>query len=207
LALIAELMIGGESWLTGGVQGISSIPRPLSDTVGVDNYNLFYFAVVWALVGLVYLLFRRLQRSPFGRVLWSIREDEQVPKALGKHTTVFKLKSFGLGAAVAGLAGGLWAHFSRAITPGLLEPHLTFLILTAIIVGGTGSYLGAVIGTVGLMSLYQAVEYVQWSGPLGDKLPFIRMMIIGVVLILVMYYRPHGLLGDAERKTAGESGE
>lgn len=207
LSLILELVVGGESWLTGGVQGISSIPRPLADVVGTDSYNLFYFVVVWVLVGVVYLAFRRLQKSPFGRVLWSIREDEQVPKALGKRTFLFKLKAFGLGAAVAGLGGALWAHFSRAIAPALLEPNLTFLILTAIIVGGAGSYLGAVVGTVTLLSLYQAVEYIQFSGPVGDKLPFLRLILIGSLLILVMYFRPYGLLGNAERKSAGGHGE
>lgn len=207
LALIAELLVSGESWLTGGVQGISNVPRPLAGVVGIENYNLFYFLLVWAAVVVAYLLFRRLQASPFGRALWSIREDEQVPIALGKRTTAFKLKAFGIGAGLAGLAGGFWAHYSRAISPELLEPHLMFLILTAIIVGGTGSYLGAVVGTVVLMSIYQAVEYVQWSGPLGDDLPFIRMMVVGVALIVVMYYRPYGLLGNPARKSAGGRGE
>ncbi|MFC7172288.1 branched-chain amino acid ABC transporter permease [Haloplanus litoreus] len=101
-AELIRLMIHNEAWLTTGAQTLKNIPRPLSGVVPV-SYDLFYFVLVWATVGVCYLLFTRLSRSPFGRVLHAIRENDDVPLALGKNTTVFKLKSFGIGAAVAGL--------------------------------------------------------------------------------------------------------
>lgn len=202
IAEILTLIVANESWLTGGVQGISNVKEAFAGSTPV-TYNYVYLGVVLAVLVLTYLTFIHLSRSPFGRVLNAIREDEQVPKALGKNTMIFKLKSFGLGAAAAGLAGGLWAHFADAISPELLTPNLTFLILTAIILGGVGSYAGAVLGTVVLLSLYQGVQYVPQDIPLSSELPYIRMILIGAILILVMYYRPYGILGNKKRMQAG----
>lgn len=202
IAEILNLIIANESWLTGGVQGISNVKEAFAGSTPAA-YDYVYFGVVLLALVSVYLIFVHLSTSPFGRVLNAIREDEKVPKALGKNTIVFKLKSFGLGAAAAGLAGGLWAHFADAISPELLTPNLTFLILTAIILGGVGSYAGAVLGTVVLLSLYQGVQYVPQDIPLSSDLPYIRMILIGTVLILIMYYRPYGILGNKERMQAG----
>jgi branched-chain amino acid transport system permease protein len=205
IAEIMNLIVGNEEWLTGGVQGISSVKDLFSTSLALP-YDYVYFGVMLVALTATYLVFSRLSRSPFGRVLRAIREDENVPEALGKRTTLYKFKSFGIGAAAAGFAGGLWAHFANTISTQLMSPNLTFLILTAIILGGVGSYLGAVFGTVLLMSLFQSVQYLPEGIPLGDSLTYLRVIVIGVVLILVMYYRPYGLLGDQERMQAGHSG-
>ncbi|WP_251341910.1 branched-chain amino acid ABC transporter permease [Haloplanus halophilus] len=203
-AELIRLMIHNEAWLTTGAQTLKNIPRPLDGAVPV-SYDLFYFVLVWAIVGACYLLFVRLSESPFGRVLHAIRENDDVPLALGKNTAVFKLKSFGIGAAVAGLAGGLWAHYVYAITSIMFLPSVTFLIWAAVIIGGAGSYAGAIVGATVIVFLRQITRFIPGSVPFGDELAYIRLMVVGVVLILVLYFRPEGLLGNSERLQAGTS--
>ncbi len=206
-AEILRLMISNEAWLTSGEQTLRNIPRPLEGSVsGVVSYDVFYFGLVVLFVAASYLLFRRLADSPFGRVLHAVREDEDVPKALGKDTAQFKLKSFGIGAGLAGLAGSLWAHYVFAIQPTMFLPNLTFSVWAMVIVGGAGSYLGAIVGAVLITSIRQVTRFLPSDIPLGNELPFIRLIIIGALLILVLYYRPHGLLGDKERAMAGMGG-
>jgi branched-chain amino acid transport system permease protein len=203
-AELIRLLIHNEAWLTTGAQTLKNIPRPLDGALPV-SYDLFYFVLVWAIVGACYLLFTRLSHSPFGRVLHAIRENDDVPLALGKNITVFKLKSFGIGAAVAGLAGGLWAHYVYAISSVMFLPSITFLIWAAVIIGGAGSYGGAILGATVIVFLRQITRFIPGEVPFGDQLAYIRLMVVGAVLILVLYYRPEGLLGDAERLQAGTS--
>ncbi|GAB3314146.1 branched-chain amino acid ABC transporter permease [Haloplanus rallus] len=203
-AELIRLLIHNEAWLTTGAQTLKNIPRPLDGAIPV-SYDLFYFVLVWAIVAVCYLLFERLSSSPFGRVLHAIRENDDVPLALGKNTYVFKLKSFGIGAAIAGLAGGLWAHYVYAISSIMFLPSITFLIWAAVIIGGAGSYGGAILGASVIVGLRQITRFIPGDVPFGDQLSYIRLMVVGVVLILVLYYRPEGLLGDAERLQAGTS--
>lgn len=202
LAEIFRLVIYNEGWLTSGAQSLKNIPRPLSGIGGVP-YDAVYLPIVLVALGAAYLTFVRLAGSPFGRVLHAIREDEAVPRALGKHTARFKLKSFAIGSGVAGLAGALWAHYVYAITPNMFLPNVTFLIWAAVIIGGAGSYGGAIVGTVFVMGIRQLTRFLPGDIPLGNELPYLRLIIVGVALILVLYYRPQGLLGDRERMLAG----
>ena len=215
-AEMLRLIIGNEEWLTSGHQTLKNIPRPMEETipetlpiVGGAAYDAFYFLLVMAIVAGAYLLFRHLSNSPFGRVLHAIREDEDVPMALGKRTGRFKLKAFGLGAGIAGLAGALWAHYVFAIQPVMFLPNITFVIWAAVILGGAGNYLGAILGTAIIVLIQQMTRFLPTDIPLGDKMVYIRLMIIGALLIAVLYYRPYGLLGDEERSLAGlsEGGE
>lgn len=201
-AELIRLVIHNEGWLTSGAQSLKGIRRPLEGAVPF-RYDVFYFLLVAAAVAASYLVFRRLAGSPFGRVLHAVREDEDVPLALGKDTTRFKLKSFGLGAAIAGLAGGLWAHYVYAITPSMFLPNITFTIWAAVIIGGAGSYLGAIVGTVFIVGIRQVTRFVPSDVPFASDLPYIRLVVIGILLIAVLYYRPYGLFGDEERMLAG----
>lgn len=204
LAEIIRHVIAAESWLTGGVQGVASVERPFVDALGTANYDLYYLAMACAVLVGSYLVLVRLKRAPFGRVLHAVREDEAVPRALGKDVTAFKLKAFGLGAGLAGLAGGLWAPWAQAINPVIAGADLTFLIWTAVILGGSGSYAGSVAGTFFLVGIYQGVRYIPTSVPYVEKLTFVRFIVVGVLMLLVLYYRPAGLFGDRRRMEAGQ---
>jgi branched-chain amino acid transport system permease protein len=212
-AEMTRLVITNEAWLTAGAQGIKDIPRPLTGAFPLSlgglqlGYDLFYLVFLVGVLGASIVLFTRLSESPFGRVLHAIREDEDVPRALGKRTPVFKLKSFGLGAGIAGLAGALWAHYFFTINPTMFLPSLTFSVWAAVIIGGAGSYVGAIVGTAFIVGIRQLTRFLPSDIPLGSELPFLRLILIGAALILVLYYRPQGLLGDKERIEAGQAME
>ncbi|MFC7325342.1 branched-chain amino acid ABC transporter permease [Halorubrum rutilum] len=118
---------------------ISNNPKPVLD-------GLFYGIVLLVGVGLFYLLLSRTGKSPFGRVLKAIREDEDVANALGKDTDRFKLTAFVLGAGLMGLGGILWYSGQGSITPPSFRPNITFFVWIALIIGGAGSNTGSFLG-------------------------------------------------------------
>lgn len=207
-AEIMRAVVTNEGWLTAGTKAIRDIPKPL-ESVGATlpfGYDLFYFIFTWVVVGVVIWLMTRMSNSPFGRTLRGLREDEIVLKALGRNTEVLKLKAFAIGAGLAGLAGAMYAHYFTVIQPSTFGPVLTFSIWTAIIIGGPGSYVGAVLGMAFIRVIEQATRYVPRNVPLSSDMPYIRLMVIGILLLVVLYFRPQGLLGDKQRLMAGSEG-
>jgi branched-chain amino acid transport system permease protein len=199
-----RFVIANEEWLTGGVQSLTGIRQPLGDVI-TFNYDIFFLVVVAGTVFGVYLLVQYLSESPFGRVLHGIREDEDVLQALGKDTTKFKLKSFALGAAIAGLAGGLWAIYLRALTPGMFTPTVLFFVWAAVIVGGSGSHVGAIGGAIIIIGMQQVTRFLPQDIPFADIIPHVRVILIGLILIGILYFRPYGIWGDKNRMAAGDT--
>lgn len=196
LSEVVRLVALNEEWLTRGPDGISGIAHPFA-ALGVGNREAVYLALLGVIVVVSYLLLERLSRSPFGRTLRAIREDEDAVTALGKSVVSFKMRSLVLGAALAGLAGALYAHYIRYVVPEQFIPLVTFYVWIAVILGGTGSHLGAIVGTVVL------IVFMEGSRFIGDFLPFIdasqiaalRFIVIGLALILLLRFRPQGLFG------------
>lgn len=197
---IVRTIAQSEEWITEGNLGVTTVPRLFSSL----SQSL---SVTVALVGVTligsYYLYRRLSLSAFGRTLHAIREDSKVPRALGKNVLVFKVKSLALGAGLMGLAGALMAHYLGFFNPSVFPLSITFLIWSGLILGGSGSYRGAILGSVMLGVIHQLVRYIPSSIPFASELPHLRTMFIGLVLITVLYYRPYGLIGDKERLAAG----
>jgi len=145
---------------------IPNNPKPVIDGV-------VYGVVLLVGVGLFYLLLSRTGKSPFGRVLKAIREDEDVANALGKDTDRFKLTAFVLGAALMGLGGILWYSGRGSITPPSFRPNITFFIWIALIIGGAGSNTGSFLGgAIFAGLLYEGPRYfknlVETAFELGD---------------------------------------
>ena len=145
---------------------IANNPKPVVD-------GLTYGLLLLVVVGLFYSLLTRTGRSPFGRVLKAIREDEDVANALGKNTARFKLIAFVLGSALMGLGGILWYASRGSITPPSFRPNITFFIWIALIVGGAGSNTGSFLGgAVFAGVLYEGPRYfknlVEAAFDLGD---------------------------------------
>ncbi|WP_134671924.1 branched-chain amino acid ABC transporter permease [Halorussus marinus] len=145
---------------------IANNPKPVVDGV-------VYGLVLLLVVGLYYWLLTWTGKSPFGRVLKAIREDEDVANALGKDTNRFKLKSFVLGCALMGLGGILWYAGRGSITPPSFRPNITFFVWIALIIGGAGSNTGSFLGgAVFAALLYEGPRYfknlVEAALDLGD---------------------------------------
>ncbi|WP_418282770.1 branched-chain amino acid ABC transporter permease [Halorubrum sp. DTA98] len=222
LEFSAVEVIGDVLYGIGGVVGVSE---------SIVN-RLLYALVIIGFVVLFYLLLYRIARSPFGRILKSIREDEIVARSLGKNTQLAKVKVFTLGCALMGLAGILWIGSRSFATPESFMPIVTFYIFVALIVGGAGSNTGSVLGGfVFAAFLWEGPRFVRTIlrtnldvrspqtiydafvelaaldpmplvGYFVGSLDEIRWIMIGVVLVLVMIYRPEGLLGDRKEIAA-----
>jgi ABC-type branched-subunit amino acid transport system permease subunit len=157
--------------------------------------------IVW-LVGLVLLgLTWRASRSPWGRALRSIRDDEDAAEALGKATFRLKLQALAVGSAIAGVAGLLYAFQFSFFSPQDFEPLTTFFAYTIILLGGTGRIWAVPIGAAVFGFLYAGTRFFDFPPfSLMDSADraYVRLIIIGLVLIGLMYFRPQGLLGRRE---------
>jgi branched-chain amino acid transport system permease protein len=200
IAVTLQLVALNARWLTGGPFGLQFIPRPLQGLLGTGlAWNAAYLALVLGVVALAYGALERLVRSPWGRVLRAIREDETAAEALGKRAFAFRLQSFVIGSALMGLAGALYAHFVGYIAPEDFLPILTFQVWTMLIVGGSGNNRGALLGAL--------VVWLLWSlsgGAIRGLLPAaeqargaaLQIVLVGVALVAMLIWRPRGLIGE-----------
>ena len=171
-----QVLINWED-VTEGVRGIYGILPPVSNTVG-----LFYLIAGIAL--LVYALLDNLVRSPVGDTLRAIREDEISAASLGVHSAVWKAFAFGLGAAIAGLAGVFYPGFVGTLVPDAFGIIESFTMMAMVIVGGMGTMIGPVIGAIVLTFLPELLRGV------GE----LRLMIYGLALTLVVLFMPGGMV-------------
>lgn len=156
-------------------------------------------------VAAIYWALQRLVQSPWGRVLKAIREDEEVAKALGKNVFWYKLQSLMLGGAIAGIAGALYAWQLTTVYPDNFQPIVTFNAWTIVVLGGAGSNPGTILGAA-LFWAYDTITRFVLKDivPLEDaRLGAFRIMVIGLILIVLMMWRPQGILGKKEELTLG----
>jgi branched-chain amino acid transport system permease protein len=189
-----RLVILNETWLTEGARGLPGIPAPLRPRF-TGGYELFYLALGLVVVVLVFVVAERIRTAPFGRVLRAIREDPVVPAAAGKNVPFFKLQAFALGAAVAGMAGSLYAHYLTFLSPEQFDSTVTIYVWIAVIVGGSGNNKGVLLGALVLMGLLEGSRFLKDLVPVFSdvRLAAIRLMIVGLLLILFMMFRPDGV--------------
>jgi len=196
-AEVVRLIASNEIWLTKGTDGISGIPGPWKRALGPD-FNGVYFMIVVAVLAVVFVLMRRIDRSPYGRVLRAIREDAQVAQVAGKRVLYYKAQAFALSAAIAGLAGALYGHFTSYIAPDLFLPLITVYIFLAVASGGTGSPIGALAGAYMLMTLLESARFVVivLPGLSAVQRAAVKELLIALTLILVLRLKPSGILPE-----------
>jgi branched-chain amino acid transport system permease protein len=197
-AEVIRLIALNERWLTKGADGISGIKAPLKAELGGEGFMLFYLGMVTLIVLLTSVLLSRLDRSPFGRAMKAIREDQQLAAFAGKNILRFKLQAFALSAAIAALAGALYAHFQSYISPDHFQPLITIYIFLAVTAGGVGRTGGAVLGAYLVVIFLEATRFMtQWLPGLQPvQLASLREILVGLALILVLHVRPQGLLPE-----------
>lgn len=210
-----------EIWLTGGPRGVISFPLPLdaattewawvTSVVSAFRLTLPYYVilVIMALgaLALAFALYEILVRSPYGRVLKAIREDEEVAGALGKNVFVYKLQALALGSAVAAVAGALLAWENVYINPETFLPLFTFYAWIIVVLGGIGNNKGTILGSLTLFTIFEATQFLNLSQALGISLTqegALRVVVVGVLLVLLMMFKPEGILGNREEMVLGD---
>jgi branched-chain amino acid transport system permease protein len=193
--------------LTGGNQGLLGFDDAwldVSDTLLgwlpeslQDQFLLPLLIVTWLTLALLTALLALLQRTPWGRVLRAVREDEDAARALGKNVLAYKLQSIAIAAALGAIAGWFLALNLAFLNPTSFEPLFTFIGFTILVLGGLASYVGVAIGSIILWTLLEATRFIDL--PLAaEKVAALRFMIVGVALILLVAFRPQGILGKRE---------
>ncbi len=191
-----------KNWIpvTRGPMGLPGIPHAELLGFRFDTADKFLILGV-ACLGLTFLIAERILRSPFGRVLKGIREDETAVQALGKNSYRFKMVILVIGSGFAGLAGSLFAHYITYIDPTSFVMWLTFFVLLIIMLGGLGNNLGALVATVVFVVFREGLRFVtlpDWLNPAA-----LQQLLFGVLLIITTLFLPRGLI--PERKiTYGE---
>ncbi len=225
-AEVLRLMVRS-SWgepLTNGVFGIQGFATPFFDlnpfdggaVYGVGSWlvtgrRLWVMIIGWVIVLLFLVLTKRLMSSPWGRVIKAIREDEDATQSLGKNVFHYKLQSLMIGGAIGGVSGILLAIEQQNVTPDAFLPNITFILYVMVILGGAGTILGPVIGALAFQFIFFTFDALMASAQsdidiVGSILSpadagQLKLVLVGVGLILLMVFRPQGILGDPDEVT------
>lgn len=220
---IVRLIALNESDLTGGPQGTinlegagtaasfnaewlsfqNSVRGLLEGVLGDVSRDQTMLVIVWTVVVLLILLLQFFVHSPWGRVLKSIREDEDAASALGKNVFAYKLQALALGAALGALAGLFFAFQFSYFSPQDFDPLTTFFAWVIVILGGTGRNWAVPVGAVVFSVIFAGTRFADI--PLFDTADqaFLRLILIGLILIGLMAFRPQGLFGKREEMVLG----
>ena len=204
----------GASRGIGGLSGELGFFRPnfipegnygIGSSFVFNSRQLWSMLIAWSCVLVVTLLIRAWVRSPWGRVLRAIREDEDAARALGKNVVVYKLQSFVIGGSIGALAGALIALDAGSVNPGRWIAPLTFALYTVVILGGAGTVWGPVVGAVTYWFLLDFVDGALnnlWFDVSDTTSGAVRLALMGIGLMLLMVFRPQGILGSKKEMLA-----
>lgn len=235
---IAEIIIAilkNEDWLTRGVKNVIGLPRPTPYEVDLQNSDVFvaragslgvdavtastlwvkliYAGLFAVVLAILFVLAQRALHSPWGRMMRAIRDNEAAAEAMGKDVTARHLQVFILGSAICGIAGAMMTTLDGQLTPGTYQPlRFTFLVWVMVIVGGSGSNLGSVLGgfliwflwvqvePMGLMLMQTITTGMADGSPLKahllDSAAHMRLLTMGVILLVVLRFSPRGLIPE-----------
>jgi branched-chain amino acid transport system permease protein len=183
--------------LTNGPMGIQRIPMVSIFGFRVSPYDKWGFLLlVWIFVFLAYLFYERIAKSRMGRALEAIREDEIAATSMGINTTRYKVWAFVFGAAIAGVAGSLQAVFILSVTPSVFTFMVSIMVLCMVVLGGMGNFKAVILGAF----IIQFISYFPQLTGLSNVIPpQFKQVLFGVILVVMMIWRPQGILGRQQR--------
>lgn len=200
VAIAMESLMRNATWLTGGATGLRGFERPFEAIIDdAFTYNLLFLVFVLCCISLVYLFLETLVRSPFGRLLRAVRENERAARSLGKSPSAVRLTAFVIGAMIMGFSGALYATFYAFISPQDLAPILTFQIWAMLIVGGSGNNRGAVLGTLVVWGAWVGSGWLLTAlAPTHLQLytGSLQYILVGSIIVFALLWRPRGLLPE-----------
>lgn len=183
--------------LTNGPMGIQKIPMATIFGYRISPYSKWAFLImVWLFVVISYFFFARLAKSRIGRALEAIREDEIAASSMGINITLYKVMAFALGAFIAGVAGSLQAVFALSVTPGSYTFMVSIMVLCMVVLGGMGNFMAVILGAF----LIQFISYFPQLIGLSNIIPpQFKQVLFGLILVVMMIWRPQGIFGRAPR--------
>ena len=200
IAVTIQLVCLNWEYLTGGTLGLIGIPNPSKAWAeGPLAQNALYLLVVLIVVGLTFTALERIVKSPWGRTLKAIREDEVAAASLGKSPERVRLEAFVIGCMLMGLSGALYVAFIGYVSPWDFLPILTFQIWTMLIVGGSANNRGALLGALIVWGVWTMSGFVisrVIPSEIQSQGGALQAVLIGLILVVTLLIRPRGLIGE-----------
>jgi branched-chain amino acid transport system permease protein len=207
-AINARSLTGGNQGLIGFGDEWDSVSRTINgwlENLGwSDPETLFpLLLVVWITAAILTVALKVVQDTPWGRVLRAVREDEDAARALGKNAFAYKLQSLAIAGSMGAIAGFFLALNLAFVNPAEFEPLVTFTGYGILILGGLANYYGVAVGSLIFWTLFEGLRFIEL--PIEEQqVAALRFIIVGVVLILLMAFRPQGMFGKKEEMVLGE---
>ena len=199
---------GGTNGLFGFSESWDNVSGSIHDAIvslGWANAPTIFplFLVTWGVALILIFGMSRIQRSPWGRVLRAVREDEDAARALGKNVFSYKLQSLAIAAAIAAIAGFFLALNLKFIIPEEFVPLVTFIGYAVLVLGGLANYWGVAVGSIVLWTILEGLRFLEL--PFTDvQIAALRFIILGLILIGLMAFRPQGFFGKREEMVLGD---
>ncbi len=214
LSVIANSVITNVRPFLNGAAGIAQVPGPFSDQVDPisQGYQLLYVGLTIPCVLLVWVVASRIVNSPFGRSLRAMREHELAATALGKNPVQLKMTIFIVGGIIGGLSGAILVGYIQVWAPSVWLYPETIILFAAVIVGGRGNNVGAVLGAilvpVGFFELTRRIPPTigGWTPP-PNLIPAMEWVAIGLLIVGFLWFRPQGVRPETRRVFEGAPAE
>lgn len=202
-SIIANTVINNaRPWLNGAA-GLALVPQPLQDQLdtGSDSYQYFYIGLTAVCVAIVWFLAARIVNSPFGRSLRAMRDHELAATALGKNPVAMKITIFIVGGAIAGLSGAILVGFLQVWAPSTWLYPETIILFAAVIVGGRGNNVGAILGALLVPVGFEEVTRLLTRMNIGppNLIPALEWVFIGLFILGFLWFRPEGVRPEPRR--------
>lgn len=200
-AQVLESVLINVRSLANGTLGLSGVEPPGAGAIPFQSYDMWFMIAMLVVLAIVYAFVNRLTRSPFGATLHATRDDPIAAAAVGKRVESFRMRSFLLGCGIAGLAGVAYASYSTLAAPELFTAHVTFTAFIALVIGGLGSNLGAVVGAAIFFGIEALLNLLPLSGESAQLVASIQVIPFGIALILTLRFAPQGIVGSLRGET------
>jgi branched-chain amino acid transport system permease protein len=178
--------------LTNGPFGITGISKPVIlgiKFVTLGNVFILFSVLTILCGGIIYILLH----SPWGRVLKAMRDDELAARGLGKNTRLLKLQAFFIASAFVAIAGGMYASYVSYIDPTSFTLDESILMLSMVIIGGTGNFRGPIVGAFTLIAIPEILRFIHLPDPVAAN---VRLLAYGLLLVIIIHLRSQGLAGE-----------
>jgi branched-chain amino acid transport system permease protein len=227
IALIIRLIFQNERWLANGPQPMRGIPQPLAclfdhpvdcgswvpqsvaaffNPMQPRDYIFLYLVIVALFLAFCYIALETALRSPWGRVLRAVRDEENSAAMSGKYVTSYRVQAFVVGSVVMGIGGALYAHYVTSIDYSHFKPLFgTFIVWVMLMFGGSGNNKGALLGAFVVWGVWVGTSFLAnglhpvlsvISPTLAGRTNYIRWLLVGILLLVIVLFRPHGIIKE-----------
>ena len=193
---VVYTVMGNQTNLFNGWNGLFGVPTPVPQSLGATSQQLYFSGICAVFLVIVFFVVERIRKSPLGRVMRAIRDDEGVVEAFGRNVYATRMLVFALGCFVAGVGGSLLVFYATAFNPQSFLPPETFIMFAGMIIGGIGNNWGSILGAALVpVAFAEVTRFIPEFGHAG-LVEALRGLAVGVILIVVLRFMPQGLLRE-----------